>query len=423
MLLKPAHVRGPSVNKFQVEKLSLTVELGTLRSIKSGLDSEKDMNSQTRLVSEDGARKSCDGKDSNIKSDIEKSEKGEIQISRMESTSSCEGSFTDIQISRGEATPTPDGLVTVDQISRGELTFTPARIITGNQTSRQGSTITPERIIIGNQISRREPNLKSSVINTGNQFSRRESNLASSGAINGNRISISKSTSSCNVIVTGNQTGRESTSIASEVISRNQLSRREATSANDRSGPNVTITDIHVSRRGFSYATDENVTIVESQITKGTSIASDDGNITESLLQAHDIFLSTLRWCDNFGKRMTLKMQLVPCGNCQIILCKQMKSVVLWKKMEILTLDLFSGLLPVLMGLLDSKTERHVNISLDMLLKLVAVFGPMIHSTVSAPRGVGVDLHAEQRRECCNQCFIQLQKNQKLLPPLVRLDA
>ena len=32
-----------------------------------------------------------------------------------------------------------------------------------------------------------------------------------------------------------------------------------------------------------------------------------------------------------------------------------------------------------------------------MLLKLVAVFGPVIHSTVSAPPAVGVDLHAEQR--------------------------
>lgn len=81
-------------------------------------------------------------------------------------------------------------------------------------------------------------------------------------------------------------------------------------------------------------------------------------------------------------------------------------------------------------------------------MKLVAVFGPVIHSTVSAPPAVGVDLHAEQRyhfsnfiravlppcmvldtnnskimdhrRECCNQCFIQLQKIQKTLPALVR---
>ncbi|XP_027345762.1 katanin p80 WD40 repeat-containing subunit B1 homolog isoform X2 [Abrus precatorius] len=93
---------------------------------------------------------------------------------------------------------------------------------------------------------------------------------------------------------------------------------------------------------------------------------------------------------------------------------------VLVEKMEILTLDLFSYLIPVLTGLLDSKIERHVKVSLDMLLKLVAVFGPTIRSTVSAPPSVGIDLHAEQRRECSNQCFMQLQKIQMILPILIR---
>lgn len=35
--------------------------------------------------------------------------------------------------------------------------------------------------------------------------------------------------------------------------------------------------------------------------------------------------------------------------------------------------------------------------SLEMLLKLVAVFGPVISSTISAPRAVGVNLQAEKR--------------------------
>lgn len=75
MLLKPAHVRRPSVNKFEVVKLSAAVETGTRTNTKSGIDSAVDLNSQTSLVSEDGARKSCDSKDSNIKSVTEKSEK------------------------------------------------------------------------------------------------------------------------------------------------------------------------------------------------------------------------------------------------------------------------------------------------------------------------------------------------------------
>ncbi|KAK8524435.1 hypothetical protein V6N13_015458 [Hibiscus sabdariffa] len=524
MLLKPAHVRRPSVNKFEVEKLSAVVESGTLSNLKSGLDREKDMNSQTRLVSEDGARKSCDEKDSNIKTVIEKSEKvlstqtppnqencdesltcikdsnsvkivrgvavvsgrtrtlvekferrerlnssddpvtnstppavpetdrtpaikqeetqisetksvsandvnqTESQISSVESTSSCEGSITDIPISKGEATPISDGFITGDQISRRELSSPPDGIITGNRTSRKGSTITPERIIIGNQISRRESNSASSVIVTGNLISRRESNSASSGTITGNQFSRSKSTSASKGISTGNQTRRESTSIASGIVSRNQLSRREATFGNDRSGPNGTITtDNQISRRGSSSSIDENVTIIESQISKGPSISSDNGNITESLMQMHDIFLSTLRsrltklqvvrhfWEKNDINGAIGALRKLPDHSVQADVIS-----VLMEKMEILTLDMFSGLLPVLMGLLDSKTERHVSISLEMLLKLVAVFGPMIRSTVSAPRGVGVDLHAEQRRECCNQCFVQLQKIQKLLPLLVR---
>lgn len=40
---------------------------------------------------------------------------------------------------------------------------------------------------------------------------------------------------------------------------------------------------------------------------------------------------------------------------------------------------------------------RHVSVALEMLLKLVAVFGPVIHSTISAPPAVGVNLQAERR--------------------------
>ncbi|CAN4083996.1 unnamed protein product [Withania somnifera] len=93
---------------------------------------------------------------------------------------------------------------------------------------------------------------------------------------------------------------------------------------------------------------------------------------------------------------------------------------VLVDKMEIITLDLFSCLLPVLLALLDSKVERHANISLELLLKLVAVFGPVIRSAVSARPSVGVDLHAEERIQCCRQCFAYLQDIRKKLPALIR---
>lgn len=42
-------------------------------------------------------------------------------------------------------------------------------------------------------------------------------------------------------------------------------------------------------------------------------------------------------------------------------------------------------------------SHRHLGIALDMLLKLVKSFGPLIHSAISAAPLVGVDLEAEQR--------------------------
>ncbi|KAG9145548.1 hypothetical protein Leryth_025528 [Lithospermum erythrorhizon] len=62
----------------------------------------------------------------------------------------------------------------------------------------------------------------------------------------------------------------------------------------------------------------------------------------------------------------------------------------------------------------------HALVSLEMLLKLVAVFGSVVYATVSAPRTIGVDLHAEERLECCKECFAHLQNIQKILPALIR---
>lgn len=91
---------------------------------------------------------------------------------------------------------------------------------------------------------------------------------------------------------------------------------------------------------------------------------------------------------------------------------------------------------------------RHVAVSLELVVKLVRTFGPVIHSTVSVgPSSVGVDLEAEQRycfsqmfswyaitrdylmlfylschrrRERCNLCFIELEKVKNKLPSLMR---
>ncbi|XP_038995936.1 katanin p80 WD40 repeat-containing subunit B1 homolog KTN80.4-like isoform X1 [Hibiscus syriacus] len=90
------------------------------------------------------------------------------------------------------------------------------------------------------------------------------------------------------------------------------------------------------------------------------------------------------------------------------------------EKIDIVTLDICTCLLPLLSSLLGSEMDRHLSISLDVLLKLVRVFGSMIYSTLSASTPVGVDIEAEQRFERCNLCFIELEKVKRCLPMVTR---
>nr|GEU67934.1 RNA-directed DNA polymerase, eukaryota, reverse transcriptase zinc-binding domain protein [Tanacetum cinerariifolium] len=128
-----------------------------------------------------------------------------------------------------------------------------------------------------------------------------------------------------------------------------------------------------------------------------------DDDLAEDLMLDHDLSLSILR------SRLT-KLQV----HADVI------SVML-NNIESLTIDLFSCLLSILFGLLNSKTERHINVSLEMLLKLVVVFGSAITFTISAPPVVGVNLHAEKRIESFNQCHVHLQKIHRSLPNVIRL--
>ncbi|KAJ6767459.1 KATANIN P80 SUBUNIT [Salix koriyanagi] len=89
-------------------------------------------------------------------------------------------------------------------------------------------------------------------------------------------------------------------------------------------------------------------------------------------------------------------------------------------KIDIVTLDICTCLLPLLTDLLESDMDRHLSISLDMLLKLVRTFGSMIYSTLSASTSVGVDIEAEQRLERCNICFVELEKVKRCVLALTR---
>ncbi|KAL5215447.1 hypothetical protein ABZP36_006848 [Zizania latifolia] len=164
-----------------------------------------------------------------------------------------------------------------------------------------------------------------------------------------------------------------------------------------------------------------------SQAAETPTIASDE-DVLSVLMEPHELFVSSTR------SRLT-KLQIVhqmwQRNDIRGVIAAMEKmsdhavsadmASVLTEKSETITLDLFTTILPVLTDLLESKTDRHLGVSLELLVKLIRTFGEVIHSTVSAgPSSVGVDLQAEQRRERCNLCFIELEKVKNKLPFLTR---
>ncbi|CAE6091484.1 unnamed protein product [Arabidopsis arenosa] len=87
---------------------------------------------------------------------------------------------------------------------------------------------------------------------------------------------------------------------------------------------------------------------------------------------------------------------------------------------EILTLDTCTSLLPLLTTLLGSNIDSHLSVCLELLLKLVRMYGSQIYSSLSAPSSVGVDIEAEQRMERYSCCFVELEKIKACLPSLAR---
>ncbi|XP_062184429.1 katanin p80 WD40 repeat-containing subunit B1 homolog KTN80.4-like isoform X2 [Phragmites australis] len=180
-----------------------------------------------------------------------------------------------------------------------------------------------------------------------------------------------------------------------------------------------------LARTGRSYSSRGS-----NQATETPIIASDE-DVLSLLMEQHELFLSSTRsrltklqiihqmWDRNDIRGVISVMEKM----CDHAVSADMASV-LMEKNETITLDLCTSILPVVTDLLESKTDRHLGVSLELLVKLVRTFGPVIHSTVSAgPSSVGVDLQAEQRRERCNLCFIELEKVKNKLPFLTRIKG
>ncbi|KAL2589114.1 hypothetical protein AAZV13_13G210600 [Glycine max] len=360
MLLRPAHVRRASTGRFDVDRFSEDVNSGTFCDTAIKLDSTKEPKFQPNLGSQNEVKESCEDKHP-IKSVTDKFDKT-LSPSRFSEQTKCDES----SLCKEEISPVKyvNGVAVVRGRTRSLVERFERRDkiqINEDQTTVFLPTINETREKVHN-----EDQIKASP--TPVVFERRE------------RIPFNED--------------------------RNNLPPLPKTISETDKSPN---------------------TKVEPQIYKEDSNSANEEKIIEGLMQTHDATLSNLRsrltklqvvrhfWERNDIKGATNALRKLPDHSVQADVIS-----VLVERMEIFTLDLFSCLLPVLTGLLDSKIERHVKVSLDMLLKVVAVFGPTVLATVSAPPSVGVDLHQEERRECCNKCFMELQKIQMTLPILIR---
>ncbi|XP_075635057.1 katanin p80 WD40 repeat-containing subunit B1 homolog KTN80.4 isoform X1 [Castanea sativa] len=159
---------------------------------------------------------------------------------------------------------------------------------------------------------------------------------------------------------------------------------------------------------------------------KETESASDEDAIAD-VMEQHDQFVSSmqsrsakLQVIYRYWERNDVKGVIGAMGKMADHAVVADVVSIMAQKIDTVTLDIFTCLLPLLTGLLESETDRHLSISLDMLLKLVRIFGSVIYSTLSASSSVGVDIEAEQRLERCNQCFIELEKVKRCLLSLTR---
>eukprot|EP00257_Ricinus_communis_P017697 XP_015576203.1 katanin p80 WD40 repeat-containing subunit B1 homolog isoform X3 [Ricinus communis] len=400
MLLRPAHMQRLSNSKNDVEKLSVALESETFSNMPSEKVSAMDLKLQSLNVLEEGVQKSYEEKSSDFKNVAEKFEK---DLSP-EKPSSQEHLI--------------DSIVSGDESVNNNRAIPSVKIINGVAVVAGRTRSLVERFERREKFSNEDQStsMESQTAGLTNSTPTMSTNVTplSLPEAETDRTPIAATNMTRRVISERNRSPIATTDMTPEAISERGRSPSTAT--------NMTCHVVHEMDRRTLPAMKE-----EPQISGRDSNSSNYRDVSEELMQAHDVFLSTIKsrltklqvvrhfWERNDIKGAINALRKLPDHSVQADIIS-----VLMEKMEILTLDLFSCLLPVLVGLLDSKMERHTGVSLEMLLKLVAVFGPVIRSTISGPPLVGVNLHAEQRLECCKQCFVQLQKIQQILPALIR---
>ncbi|XP_057482021.1 katanin p80 WD40 repeat-containing subunit B1 homolog KTN80.4-like [Actinidia eriantha] len=188
----------------------------------------------------------------------------------------------------------------------------------------------------------------------------------------------------------------------------------EACASGNLSGKLPVVSALQVNTRGHLSAE------------KGT-VSANDKDVIVDIMEQHDQFvgslqsrLGKLQIVHRFWERHDVRGAIGAMENMADHAVLADVTSFLTEKPDTVSLEICTSLLPLLTGLLESNMDRHQDLSLDMLLKLVRVFGSVIYSTLSASSSVGVDIEAEQRLERCNLCFIELEKVKCCLPVLTR---
>jgi katanin p80 WD40 repeat-containing subunit B1 len=163
------------------------------------------------------------------------------------------------------------------------------------------------------------------------------------------------------------------------------------------------------------------------QSEKKISAAKHDSEVIEELLLQHHTMASIMQsrltnmqvvrrfWNKNDMKGAIEAMKKM---TDQSVLVEVLS--VMMEKSDVLTLEICYLLIPLLHGLLSTDNDRFLMTALELLLKLVENFGPIIHATRTSSPSIGVDLQAEQRLERCNMCYHELQAVGHSLLPLMR---
>ncbi|XP_010492450.1 PREDICTED: katanin p80 WD40 repeat-containing subunit B1 homolog isoform X2 [Camelina sativa] len=476
MLLKPPRVQRSSNSEYHESRRAISVDSGTSDNNKSGLEHSRDRDLPTDTEHPGGSRELNPMKivggvkvvSGRTRSLVEKFERGE-KSTHTEAASTTIAQNTNAVQEDPHTTSRQTGQTAV--ISTRRARSTPARVMPivlnrdSNMTSNEPPLTQPARTssvpvifsqatsvtydepsVTLTQQSRTSPSRRLPV--TINQATNNASNEASvtsrrprrtsSARVKHTSLSQAMDMTSNEFPVTSSRPSRISparvmptklnqsdyvTSDTSHIASRHRVSPTQmlATPTVIDQVADMALDETHVAQ--IQPACENLPQKEEPQISESEK----DSEITDTLMQTHDEFLSTLQsrlaklqivrhfWDRNDVKGAIGALRKLTDQSVQADVIS-----ILTDKIEILTLDMFSQLVPVLTSLLGSRTERPVNVSLDMLLKLVAVFGTVIRSTVSAPRIVGVDLHADERLQICQLCSAGLHKIQRILPVLAR---